>query len=135
MKPNAIFLCESTHNVDYVYSPEQRRHIAERVNLRSGIFNRASLETEDFSDVELIFSTWGMPTLTDAELDRLPNLKALFYGAGATDAFVRPFLARGVAVSSAWQANAIPVAEYCVAQIILGLKGFLHNTRLVTGPE
>lgn len=135
MKPNAIFLCESTHNVDYVYSPEQRRLIAERVNLRSGIFNRASLETEDFSDIELIFSTWGMPALTDAELDRLPNLKALFYGAGATDAFVRPFLARGVAVSSAWQANAIPVAEYCVAQIILGLKGFLHNTRLVTGPE
>ena len=65
MKPNAIFLCESTHNVDYVYSPEQRRQIAERVNLRSGIFNRASLETEDFSDVELIFSTWGMPALTD----------------------------------------------------------------------
>ncbi len=134
MKPNAVFFCESNANVDYVYSAEQRGRIAALTNLRPGIFNRASLENTDLSDTELIFSTWGMPALTAEQLDKLPNLRAVFYGAGATDAFVRPLLDRGIMVSSAWQANAIPVAEYCVAQILLGLKGFFRNTREAKSP-
>ena len=34
-------------------------------------------------------------------------------------------------VVSAWQANAIPVAEFTFSQILLGLKGFYHNNRVL----
>ncbi|MBS1371168.1 MAG: hydroxyacid dehydrogenase [Lentisphaeria bacterium] len=131
MKPHAIFLCQSEDRVHYVYTPEQIARIAELTELRPGIFSAESLDSGDFSDVELVFSTWGMPSLTPDQLGRLPKLKAVFYGAGATDGFARPLFARGVRVVSAWQANAIPVAEFCTAQIILALKGYFRNTRNV----
>lgn len=74
-------------------------------------------------EVECIFATWGMPELTPEILAQAPNLKAIFYGAGsircfATDAFWK----RNIVVTSAFAANSVPVAEWTVAQIILGLK-------------
>jgi len=61
-----------------------------------------------------------MPEFTEDEIKTyLPNLKAIFYGAGSVQSFARPFLNCGVRIFSAWAANAIPVAEFTVAQIIL----------------
>lgn len=86
------------------------------VNLKSSLF-----------DVCYLFSSWGMPAFTEAEIkEYLPNLKAVFYGAGSVQGFARPFLNSGVKVFSSWAANAIPVAEYSVAQIILANKGFFQ---------
>ena len=131
MKPHAVILCQFEERVHYVYTPEQIERIAGLTELRPGVYSAESLEKDDFSDVELIFSTWGMPSLTVQQLERMPNLKAVFYAAGATDYFARPFFERGVKVVSAWQANAIPVAEFCHAQIMLALKGYFRNTRTV----
>lgn len=85
-------------------------------------------------DVEVIFSTWGMPALTESHLDRLPSLKALFYAAGSVRSFARPFLDRGIDIVSAWQANAIPVAEFTLAQILLATKGYFRNARDYRSP-
>jgi len=61
-----------------------------------------------------------MPEFTEDEIKTyLPNLKAIFYGAGSVQSFARPFLNCGVRIFSAWAANAIPAAEFTVAQIIL----------------
>ena len=88
-------------------------------------------EPEKFKATEYVFSTWGMPTFTEEEIKRcLPSLKAVFYGAGTVQAFARPFLNCGVKVFSAWAANAVPVAEYTVAQIILANKGFFSSSRI-----
>ncbi len=133
--PKAIILCQSSERVDYVYGAERVAKLAEISDLRAGVFSAEDLLKGDFSDVEYIFSTWGMPSLTEEQLDAIPNVKAVFYGAGATDNFFRPLNKRGIRVFSAWQANAIPVAEFCVAQIILSLKGFFRNTREQTSPE
>ena len=71
-----------------------------------------------------------MPALTEEEIRRyLPNLKCIFYGAGSVKAFAKPFLDCGIRIFSAWQANAIPVAECCIAQIILANKGFYYLSR------
>lgn len=133
MKPHSAFLCRSEETFRYVYTPEQIAKIGSLTELRPGIFNENSFGNEDLSDVELIFSTWGMPSLTPEQLALLPNLKAVFYAAGATDGFARPLFARNVKVLSAWQANAVPVAEFCAAQIVLGLKGYFRNSRMVKG--
>ena len=76
-----------------------------------------------------------MPALSEAEIaEYLPNLRAVFYGAGSVQYFARPFLSRGVRVFSAWAANAVPVAEYAVAQIVLSGKGFYQAVRRYERP-
>ena len=80
---------------------------------------------EFFKDCQFAFSTWGMIHPDEAEIRKyLPELKVLYYSAGSVQDFARPFLNCGVRVFSAYAANAIPVAEYTVSQIILAAKGF-----------
>ncbi len=79
------------------------------------------------SDCEYAFSTWGMPTFTKEEIkEYMPRLKAVFYSAGTVQYFARPFLESGIKVFSAFAANAVPVTEYTLAQIILASKGFFQ---------
>lgn len=115
-----IYLCESETNIRDVYVTQER------------IYTKADvLQTPShFQNTEYVFSTWGMPVFTEAEIkEYLPALKAVFYGAGTVQKFARPFLNCGVKVFSAWAANAVPVAEYTVAQIILANKGFFRTMR------
>jgi len=125
----ALFLCDIKGNIERVYqSCMESFSESERA-----VYTKADLLADPaaFSDVEVIFSTWGMPVLTEEEIARcLPNLKCLFYGAGTVQKFARPFLRRGVKVFSAWAANAVPVAEYTVAEIILANKGYFLTHRL-----
>ena len=118
---NKIYLCEKEENVRNVYCDTGR------VYTKAEVLNAPQL----FKNTEYVFSTWGMPAFTEEEIKScLPSLKAVFYGAGTVQAFARPFLNCGVKVFSAWAANAVPVAEYTVAQIILANKGFFSSSRL-----
>ena len=127
----AAFFTDTPSNVDYVYAKGRREQVAGITELYPEIITDANFEQHlpALHDLDVIFSTWGMFPLTEKQLDGLPALKAVFYGAGATDHFARVFLQRGIKVISAWQANAIPVAEFATAQILLSLKGFFRNTR------
>jgi len=101
--------------------------IAERCELVPGIYGQEDLDR--LAEVEAIFSTWGMPALTSAQLEAMPSLKVVFYAAGTVAYFAEPFLARGIRISSAWRANAVPVAEFVVSQILLACKGYFHDIR------
>ncbi len=83
----------------------------------------------------MIFSTWGMWNLSRPQLESLPRLQALFHAAGTVRGFAGPLLERDVIVVSGWAANAIPVAEWTIAQILLANKGFFVNTRQYRGPQ
>ena len=116
-----IYLCANAKTVKNVYATD------ETVYTKDDVLS----DPEKFKATEFIFSTWGMPTFTEEEIKScLPSLKAVFYGAGTVQAFARPFLNCGVKIFSAWAANAVPVAEYTVAQIILANKGFFSSSRL-----
>lgn len=116
----SIYLCEKKINIKNVYRTEESVYSKEDVLKASYLFK----------ETEYIFSTWGMPIFTEEEIQTyLPSLKAVFYGAGSVQKFARPFLNCGVKVFSAWAANAVPVAEYTVAQIILANKGFFKTMR------
>lgn len=117
-------------------------------NTREALIREAGLDTtpykkedilaspERFKDTEYIFSTWGMPAFSTEEITNcLPSLKAVFYGAGTVKGFAREFLHAGVKIFSAWGANAVPVAEYTVAQIILANKGFYLASRRCSSPQ
>ena len=120
---------------EYVYSAEQMKILAEMTDLIPGINTHEEVQKGLLADVDVLFSTWGIPDFSDEEIAMMPKLKAVFYAAGATDHFARKFFARNIKVFSAWQANAIPVAEFCVAQIILGMKGYFRCSRELKSPE
>lgn len=85
---------------------------------------------EFLADCEYAFSTWGMPAFTKEEIkEYMPCLKAVFYSAGTVQYFARPFLESGIKVFSAFAANAVPVTEYTLAQIILASKGFFQASK------
>lgn len=81
-------------------------------------------------EADVIFSTWGMPSLDEEFLAAAPALRAVFYAAGTVKKFVTDAgWDRGIVVSSAWAANGVPVAEFSMATILLSLKRFWHFSR------
>lgn len=128
-----IFLGEKSEKLSYVYPDAVVSRIADLAETDKTYYNKEYVMTHpsQFADTEYIFSTWSMPVMTEEEIAAcFPALRAVFYAAGSVQAFARPFLARGVKVFSAWAANAVPVAEYTVAQIVLANKGFFAASRL-----
>jgi len=133
----AAFFGNRPEAIERVYAQGRRERIAQLTELYPHVVSEDNLEEhiDNLRDVEVAFGTWGFPPLKAEQLDRLPSLKMVFYGAGTVQAFARPFLQRGIGVVSAWAANAVPVAEFCLAQILLSTKGFWRNTRELTGPD
>ena len=136
MKKSAFF-CERQQSLDYVYAQGRRERVGEIVDLYPEVINgeNFSEHAEHLQDLEVIFSTWGMPKLEAEHLDRLPALRVVFYGAGSVKGFAPPLLERGIVVMSSWGANAVPVAEFALAQILLACKGYFRNTRECNSPE
>lgn len=125
----AILVSDVKENIKRVYTQESLNWLTEHAGLAGDVYTKAMIQEqpEQWSQAEYIFSTWGMPVFTENEIQSyFPNLKAVFYAAGSVQAFARPFLNCKVKVFSAWAANAVPVAEYVTAQMILANKGFFR---------
>lgn len=80
---------------------------------------------------EIIVTGTGTAKLDAAVLDGAPNLRAVVHAAGS----VRPVVdadvyERGIQISSQALLNALPVAEYTLAMILLELKGALALERI-----
>lgn len=75
------------------------------------------------AQVEVLITSWGCPSIGPAVLDRLPSLRLIAHLAGSVKGFVdgRAW-ARGVQVTNAVAANAVPVAEFTVAAIVFANK-------------
>jgi len=125
MRLNVIFLNNDPSLLHCVFAADIREKLG-----HPEIISPKSLSKQDLRNVEAIFSTWGMPALSEDEIRaRFPALREVYYAAGSVQAFARPFLSSGVRVFSAWGANAVPVAEFAVAQIVLANKGFFQSAR------
>ncbi|WP_439813510.1 hydroxyacid dehydrogenase [Streptomyces sp. P9-2] len=82
------------------------------------------------ADVELLVTGWGCPPLDDDVLRAAPRLRAVVHTAGSVRGHVTDACwDRGVEVSSAAAANAVPVAEYTLAMILLTGKRVLESAR------
>ena len=122
----AIFLTANKEKCLNVYNEKQIDKISKQFSIESTIFTRKDIVSSknDFNDVEIIFSSWGMENFSVEEIKtNLPSLKGVFYVGGSVKYFALPFLEAGVKICGAWQANAVAVAEYVVSQMILGIKG------------
>ncbi|MEU3731352.1 hydroxyacid dehydrogenase [Streptomyces sp. NPDC033538] len=82
------------------------------------------------ADVDLLITGWGCPPLDADVLRAAPRLRAVVHTAGSVRGHVTDACwARGVEVSSAAAANALPVAEYTLGMILLTGKRVLERAR------
>ncbi|MFJ5957722.1 hydroxyacid dehydrogenase [Paenarthrobacter sp. NPDC092416] len=86
---------------------------------------RALLEQAD-----ILITGWGCPLIDEAILDAAPRLRHVLHAAGSVKHHIGDACwERDIQISSAADANAIPVAEYTVAMIVLANKRILQIAR------
>ncbi|QHA09960.1 hydroxyacid dehydrogenase [Streptomyces broussonetiae] len=100
----------------------------------------AAFVVRDFADpaaadalarAEVLITGWGCPHLDAGVLAAAPRLRAVLHAAGSVRSLVGEAVWKhGVTVSSAATGNAVPVAEYTLAMILLaGKDAFGHRER------
>jgi phosphoglycerate dehydrogenase-like enzyme len=123
-RPKGLFLLD-TQAYHLIYGPAECSEITAFVDLYAEQQTAATLRAQPalLAEAEVIFSGWGMLPLDEAMLACAPHLQVVFYGAGSIRPFVtHAFWQRGIRVTSAASANALPVAEYTLGAILLSLK-------------
>lgn len=125
------FVSNEKNHLKRVYNAVSIRKISELGEISSFLSGEDLLSSKEYCrEVEVIFSTWGMPSFTAEQIKaNLPNLKIVLYGAGSVQHFAKPFLECGVRVCCSAMANAIPVAEYTFAQMLLATKGMFQASK------
>lgn len=126
--PKGLFILDP-HAFELIYGEPLRAKIARRVELVAGMQTKTSIKEhpELLAEVDVIFSGWGAPVMDEAFLKLAPKLRAVFYGAGSIKAMTPDaFWERGIAVTSAYAMNAVPVSEFTLASILLSLKRAWH---------
>jgi phosphoglycerate dehydrogenase-like enzyme len=82
------------------------------------------------ADAEVLVTGWGCPPIDADVLAAAPRLRAVVHAAGSVKGHVgQVVFDRGIVVSSAANANALPVAEYTLAMILLANKDVLAMAR------
>ncbi len=115
--------------VDHAFTPDQLA----RLDTVGELVDPAPLTSFDedraatvLGTAEVLIGHWGCPTLTAEVVALAPGLRLFAYAAGTvkwqvTDAVWE----HDILVTSAAAANAVPVAEYTVAMVLLANKGVL----------
>jgi phosphoglycerate dehydrogenase-like enzyme len=129
-RPVAVMM-GGAEKIDLVFGRKRLQWIAQHTRLKPKIVIPDDWPkwSDQMQDIEIIFSTWMLPNFTEEDVMKMPKLRAVFYAAGDVSNFALPLLKRGVQVFSAAAANAIPVAEFTLAQILLSNKNYFANTK------
>ncbi|MGW3421514.1 hydroxyacid dehydrogenase [Streptomyces phaeochromogenes] len=133
-RPAALFAM-TAENVPHIFPPDVLARLGNAVEIDP------TLTAEDFTDsrvrealadTEILITGWGCPQIDEAVLDAAPRLRAILHAAGSVKGLTSPAVwERGITVSSAAGANALPVAEYTLAMILLAGKDlFAQRDRL-----
>ncbi|MFC9290279.1 hydroxyacid dehydrogenase [Streptomyces sp. NPDC057052] len=131
--PRAVFAMDPVHLPRLFPAP-----LLDRLRRTADI--DPSLVVRDFTDpvavaalaeAEVLITGWGCPRLGADALAAAPRLRSVLHAAGSVRSLVgEPLWNHGVTVSSAAVGNAVPVAEYTLAMILLAGKDvFTHRER------
>ncbi|MPY58902.1 hydroxyacid dehydrogenase [Streptomyces spongiae] len=135
-RPVALFAM-TAENVPRIFPPDVLARLRDAVDIDPTLVaeNFADPRVRDkLAETEVLVTGWGCPTVDEAVLDAAPKLRAILHSAGSVKGFTTPAVwERGVTVSSAADANALPVAEYTLGMILLAGKDlFVSRERLRT---
>ncbi|MEF3403107.1 hydroxyacid dehydrogenase [Agromyces sp. CCNWLW203] len=124
MRVRAVFSMSPPSLVGQLFTPEMLRELEALVQIDTGSVvselddaGRAALR-----DADLVLGGWGAPRIA---VDDAPELRAVVYlGGVAATCLDEParWAERGISAANARSINAIPVAEYALAMILLAGK-------------
>lgn len=130
-RPTALLVMEEERRAD-VYPREVLAGIDRLVDRQGPPLTRRRLDEDPdvLRGIDVLLTGWGAPVLDAALLSHAPRLRAVLVAAGSVRHLTTPaFWARDIPIVSAAAANAVPVAEFTLAQVLLGLKQVHRITR------
>ena len=119
-----VYFCAPA-SMKRVYGVREQAAIAERFDMYEPLVTRENWREHlnALREAEVIVSSWGGAILDEELLAAMPKLRMYFYGAGTIQGLMSDAAwDRGVRITNAVAANAIPVAEFCLSQIPFSLK-------------
>jgi phosphoglycerate dehydrogenase-like enzyme len=124
-RPAALFAL-GVHHLPDLFPPRSMQRLQRLVRIDETVvaerFDTDAIRAA-LAATEFLITGWGCPPITAAVLDAAPRLRAILHTAGSVKAHVTPECwERGLAVTSAAAANAVPVAEYTLAAILFAGK-------------
>lgn len=124
-RPAALFALGAHHLPD-LYPPRSMHRLQRLVRIDQAVvaerFDTDAVQAA-LAATEFLITGWGSPPITTEVLDAAPRLRAILHTAGSVKAHVTPACwERGLAITSAASANAVPVAEYTLAAILFAGK-------------
>jgi len=130
----AAFFYEYPASDGDVFGGGRRERIAQLVELYPHVITGANFAAHatKLADIEIIFASWGMPSLSDEQLAQLPALEAVFYAGGNVRSFAQPLVEHHIVLVSAWAINAIATAQLALAQVLLTCRGYFRSLRRYT---
>ncbi|MEU4040688.1 hydroxyacid dehydrogenase [Streptomyces antibioticus] len=131
--PRAAFAMDPVH-LPLLFPPPLMARLRRAADIDPALVVRDFTDTTArpaLADAEILITGWGCPRLDADALAVAPRLRTVLHAAGSVRSLVGEALwDRGVTVSSAVNANAVPVAEYTLAMILLAGKDALgHRDR------
>lgn len=130
-----VYFCAPA-SITRVYGEREQAAIAERFDMVEPLITRENWREhlDVLAEVEVIVSSWSGAVLDEELLAAMPKLKMYFYGAGTIQGLMTDAAwDRGIRITNAVAANAIPVAEFCLSQILFSLKQGWKYMQLAKG--
>ncbi|GAA4053066.1 hydroxyacid dehydrogenase [Streptomyces shaanxiensis] len=136
LPPRAVFAMDPVH-LPLLFPPPLMTRLRQTSELDPALVVRDFTDpatAEVLARTEVLITGWGCPRLDADVLTAAPELRAVLHAAGSVRSLVGDALWKaGVVVSSAVTGNALPVAEYTLAMILLaGKDTFTHRERFRT---
>jgi phosphoglycerate dehydrogenase-like enzyme len=131
--PRAVFAMDPVH-IPQLFPPPLMARLGRTAAIDPALVVRDFADpatAEALTGAEVLVTGWGCPHLDGDALAAAPALRVVLHAAGSVRSLVGDALWKaGVTVSSAVTANALPVAEYTLAMILLtGKDAFAHRER------
>ncbi|GAA4967022.1 hydroxyacid dehydrogenase [Kineococcus glutinatus] len=131
-RPNAAVALGDPTAVDRLFDAAAWRRLHACTDLVPGVLTSlaGARSGEVLARTEVLVTGWGAPRLDEAALAAAPRLRAVVHTGGSVKQVVSPGLwQRGIRVSSSAAVNALPVAEYALAVVLLAGKRVLESAR------
>lgn len=117
------------------FAPESETHLARELAAHGELL--ATVDAFDtpealaaLAEADVLITGWRTPRVDAAVLDRSPRLRWILHVAGSVKDQLDPVVwERGIQVSSAVDANAVPVAEFTLAAILMSNKRIVQIAR------
>ncbi|GAB2716632.1 hydroxyacid dehydrogenase [Streptomyces bullii] len=135
--PRAVFAMDPVH-LPLLFPPPLMARLRRTADIDPAVVVRDFADpaaADALATAEFLITGWGCPHLDAGVLAAAPKLNAVLHAAGSVRSLVGEALwERGVTVSSAVTGNAVPVAEFTLAMILLsGKDTFDHRERYRRG--